>query len=420
MLLTNNFTNLSELTYLFLSNEEVGIKISSILTAITLFLLTPSFAQDNSKYDALNKRMEELSKQLDLCGDDIDCVVGVTNQMNQVIKEVQALHKTDPYITGETTSDDFLNELPSLKGEFPPEFQTLTELWLKHELAATKDLRLNCEVIENTKEAVIDEVLKIYKEGKGSLGQEWPLPLYDCMPTYVNLKEHGTLDEPDFYYLTYNLEFSDEAVWAAYYALTLGNEHIGVYEDYSYKLGLSNPSNRKCAITNFSGWIIDDSNDPPIQLALNRYTIFRQEDVEPDDHSTSYEGYTRIYPNNVIEDPKDKFPLLGKVTEYRLLLPHQIVRFFPASNPELYVENTILLTLLSEVTDEIFTLEEVQKYFADGKFRKTYGFGDITQELEIGYPPIGCDFQPTSEQGAIVLSNDCIDHRGYVVASDTT
>ena len=162
-----------------------------------------------------------------------------------------------------------------------------------------------------------------------------------------------------------------------------------------------------------------DINGKPVQFPLNRYEIFNQGVIETGVQPPSDRYYARIYPNNVIEDPKDKFPLLGKATEYRLLLPYQIVRFYSAENHELYVENTILLILLSEVTDEIFTPEEVRKFFQDGKFKKTYGVGDITQDLEIGYPPLGCDFQPTSEKGAIVLSNDCIDHGGYVVASDT-
>ncbi|MCK4823651.1 PAAR domain-containing protein, partial [bacterium] len=165
---------------------------------------------------------------------------------------------------------------------------------------------------------------------------------------------------------------------------------------------------------------MDHSSEPPVKLALNSYDIFKQEVVETGVQSPSYKGYTRIYPSNVIEDPNDKFKLLGKVTEYRLLLPYQIVRFYPASKPELYVENTILLVLLTEIIDEVFTPEEIRGFFQEGKFKKSYGFGDITQELEIGYPPLGRDQQVTSLAGAIVLSGDCIDHGGYVIASDTS
>jgi uncharacterized Zn-binding protein involved in type VI secretion len=184
-------------------------------------------------------------------------------------------------------------------------------------------------------------------------------------------------------------------------------------------LGLADSSLRRCRVTSFSGWIMGEINSKPVQFPLNRYKIFEQGVIETGVQPPSNRNYARIYPNNIIEDPKDRFKLLGKVTEYKMLLPYQIVRFYCAGNPELYVENTILLTLLNEVTDEVFTPEEVQKFFQDGKFKKTYGFGDITQELEIGYPPLGCYDQITSTAGAIILNGDCIDHGGYVVASDT-
>ena len=219
--------------------------------------------------------------------------------MNQAIKEIQALQKTDPYITGETTNDDFLDKLPSLEGEFPPEFQTLAELWLKHELASTKDLKLNCDNIENTKNAVLDEIEKIYKKGKGLPGEEWPLPLYDCEDTYVNLKEHGTLNEPDVYYLSYNLEFSDEVVWLAYYYVLLGENRFSFHDDLLFGLGLADKQERRAVVTNYSGWIMDYSNNTPTKLRLNSYEILGQ-NVRANVQSLSYKGYTRIYPSNFI------------------------------------------------------------------------------------------------------------------------
>ena len=387
------------------------------LTIIYLFFIS-TFGQENPRYDELNKRVEVLSKQLENCGSDLKCIQETSKKLQQAIKEIQALQKSDPILTGEITND-LADRLP-LEGKFPPQYQRLAELWLRHALVASKDLRLNCDNIEKTKEAVLDEVIEIYQRGKGSQGEEWPLPVYDCSKTYVNLREHGTLNEPEAYYLDYNLEFSDEAVWTANYAIILGNEHINVYHDYSYNLGLADSSVRKWRVTSFSGWIMGEINSKPVKFPLNRYEIINQGVIENGVQPPSDRYYARIYPDKIIEDPKDRFKLLGKVTEYRLLLPYQVVRFYSAENHELYVENTLLLILLSEVTDEVFTPEEVQKFFQDGKFKKTYGFGDITQELEIGYPPLGCDEQTTSTEGAIVLNGDCIDHGGYVLASDKT
>ncbi len=335
-------------------------------------------------------------------------------QLNQLIDELQKEIHDNP---GEI-ADNIVNTLPN-EGKFLPPFEKLGKLWLEHELVSTNDLRLNCETIDKTKEAILDEIEKIYKKGKGLPGEEWPLPLYDCEDTYVNLKEHGTLSEPDVYYLSYDLEFSDEVVWLAYYYVLLGENRFSFHDDLLFRLGLADKQERKAVVTNYSGWIMDYSNNTPTKLRLNRYEILGQ-NVKTGVQSSSYKGYTRIYPSNFIEDPTDKHNPLGKVTEYKLDLPSQIIRFYPASNPELYIENTILLVMLNEILDERFTAEEVRGFFKEGKFKKSYGNGDITQELEIGYPPLGCDSQPTSEKGAIVLSGDCIDHGGHVIASDTS
>ena len=218
-----------------------------------------SFSQDNSRYDELNKRIEVLTEELENCGSDLKCIQETSNQLQQAIKEVQALQKTDPILTGEITTD--FEDRISLEGEVPPEYQRLAELWLKHELAASKDLRLNCETIENTKDAVLDEIVKVYNE-KGPLREEWPLPVHDCNKTYVNLKEHGILNEPETYHLDYSLEFTDEAVWTVDYALLIGKEPFNFYENYSYKLGLADSSTRMCRVTSFSGWIMGEINRP--------------------------------------------------------------------------------------------------------------------------------------------------------------
>ena len=64
----------------------------------------------------------------------------------------------------------------------------------------------------------------------------------------------------------------------------------------------------------------------------------------------------------VVEDPKDKYKI-GKVTEYRLTLPVQTVRFYTA-NPDEYIETFV------ETTTDPFTPEEVQGFFEKGNFKK--------------------------------------------------
>ena len=133
----------------------------------------------------------------------------------------------------------------------------------------------------------------------------------------------------------------------------------------------------------------------------------------------SYQGYTMILPENIVMDKNDKYKL-GRVTNYRMMLPYQIVRFYSGLNSELFLENTDLVVDLSGSVDEQFSPEQIQTFFQQGKFTKNYSYGGITQSLEIGFPAFECDEQTTSSKGAIVLAGDCIDHGGYVIASDNS
>jgi len=156
-----------------------------------------------------------------------------------------------------------------------------------------------------------------------------------------------------------------------------------------------------------------------VQLPLNRYEILEQEIIDIGAQVPSYKGYTLIIPESFAENKNDKHKL-GKVTSYRMMLPHQIVRFYPVSKPELFVENTELISDMIVTTDETYSSEEIQSFFQQGQFTKNYSAKGITQVLEIGFPTLGCDDQISSTKGAIILSGDCIDHGGYVIASDTS
>ncbi len=384
--------------------------LNSPLTIIIFILLLShnlSFAQDATKIEELTRKLEEINKQIEGCGTDINCVQSKLKQLEQATKEIRSLRnqiEADP----EGAMDELINTLPK-ENEFPSPFDEISKDWLKHISLVSSTLRLNCEKINKYREDVLHKIDEIYKEGKGLTGPGWPLPLSHCKETTVNLKEHGILNEPGLFYLDYSLQFTDKAVWVARYWLIVGDRHMNAKEKHSYRLGLADPHKRSSAVLSYSGWIMDQSTDPPVKLPLTRYEILEQKIIYMGVQVPSYKGYTMIFPG-IIEDPNDTNKI-GKVAEYGLTLPYQIVRFYSA-NPELFVENTV------EVTGDTFTPEEIQGFFEQGKFKKSYSAGGVTQDIEIGFPPLGCDEQLSSSKGAIILAGDCIDHGGYVIAND--
>jgi len=382
----------------------------TIIISLLLFSQQSLFAQYPERLEELTQKLEALNKQIEACGSDIGCIQSKTSQLKQLSKEIQSLYK-DLNKNPEKLIEGFADNLPK-ENEFPPPFDKITKTWLKHTMAASTLLRLKCETINNTREEVLDKIDEIFKKEKNLTGSGLLLPLSHCKETTVNLKEHGILNEPGLFYLDYSLQFTDRAVWIAGYYLIVEDRHINVKEKHSYMLGLADPPKRNTAVLSYDGWIMDQSKSPPVKKPLIRHEILEEELITfIGTQVPSYKGYTIIFPK-IIEDPKDKYKV-GKVTEYLLTLPYQIVRFYTA-NPEEYIDNYV------EFTEDTFTPEEIQGLFEQGKFKKSYSKGGVTQEIEIGFPPFGCDELTTSSKGAIILSGDCIDHGGYVIANDKT
>jgi uncharacterized Zn-binding protein involved in type VI secretion/uncharacterized coiled-coil protein SlyX len=376
--------------------------------------LNRTHAQNSKTLEELTRKLEELNKQIEGCGSDLGCIQNKMKDIEQITKEIQSL-QNNLQKNPDKLFDDTINNLPK-ENQFPQPFDKITTLFLKHTMASSTLRKIDCDAINTTRKDVLDKVNEIYKKGLGLTGPSWPLPLVRCKETNVKLKEKGVISTTE-YYLEYELEFVDKAIWTSDYILLVGDTVIDYSDIQSYKLGLASPKARSSKIIHFSGWILDHSKDPPIQLPLNRYDILEQDIIDIGVHAPSYQGYTMILPENINMDKIDKYKL-GKVTNYRMMLPYQIVRFYPDLNTELFIENTELVVDLLNSVDELFTPEQIHTFFQQGKLTKSFSYGGITQNLEIGFPTFDCDEQINSTKGAIVRAGDCIDHGGYVISSD--
>jgi uncharacterized Zn-binding protein involved in type VI secretion len=338
-------------------------------------------------------------------------------QLQQVSKEIQEfqneLQKNPQNIENELTNS-MLKE-----NEFPPPFDKITDTWIKHTMSASTIMKFACNVIDSTRKDILDQIDKIYKTGKDLTGPYWPLTVYRCSETNIRLRESGVMNKPGQFYLEYEIVFFDKAAWTIDNTLLVGGTHVSYMNKHSYKLGVASPHKRNVHVIRFSGWIMDNSKDPPIQLPLNRVKVLEQEIIDIGVQVPSYRGYTLILPENIVEDKNDKYKI-GTITSYRMILPYQIVRFYSDLNTELFVENTDLVVDLTSTLNENFSPQEIQTIFQQNSFIKKYSATGITQNLEIGVPSMDCDNQISSTNGAIILSGDCIDHGGYVIASNTS
>lgn len=386
---------------IFLFNYLLAFTASILLSSFNL-----SYAQYPERIEELTRKLEVLNKQLEACGSDMGCFQSKMAQIQQLSKEVQSL-KQDLNKNPEKLSKGFANNLQK-ENEFPPPFDKISKPWIEHTMAVSTVLKLNCKTISETRQEVSDWLDEIYKKRKGLGGPGWALPLAKCEETSVKLIEHCTINEPGYMFLDYNLQFVDKVAWIVKYHLIVGGQNMKLHDKVTYSLGLADQNNRKAAVLSYRGWIMDQSKNPPVKLPFTSYEIL-EEEVPAFMGFLSFQGYTMIFPG-IVEDPTDKYKV-GKVSEYKLILPLQIIRFYTAK-PDEYIETTV------DFMEDTFTPEEVHGFFEQGNFKKSYSSGGVTQEIEIGSLSLDCDEQSSSSKGAIILAGDCIDHGGYVIADE--
>ena len=248
-----------------------------LVTISILLLSTHNIAQDTKKIEELTRKLEDLNKQIEACGSDLGCIQSKMNQIEQISKEVQSLQKDIQKDPGKFI-EDATGNLPK-ENQFPAPFDKISDIWLKHTMAASNILKFDCNFINTTREDILNKVDEIYKKGKGLTGPEWALPLVRCKETTVKVKEKGMVSTTE-YHLEYELEFVDKAIWISDYILLVGDSVLGYSDKQSYRLGLASPKARSSKVLHFTGWILDHSKDPPIQMPLNSYKILEQDIIE--------------------------------------------------------------------------------------------------------------------------------------------
>ena len=100
-----------------------------------------------------------------------------------------------------------------------------------------------------------------------------------------------------------------------------------------------------------------------------------------------------------------------------LWLHYEPTRFYPNGKPENYVEN------IRGTVFEKLSKEDILSALKQGEYNAYYnktdftGTTNVTKEVTITFKPTKCDSVNSAGNGAIVLSGDCIDHGGQVIAS---
>jgi len=226
----------------------------------------------------------------------------------------------------------------------------------------------------------------------------------------VVTKELGGINVPHFISLKYNIRTEEKPSWIATYNI--------YFDEYNYRLNdviyfkLLEAFSSASVINEYKGWILDQSVSPPVTVPLDRISFLSEEDentVWKDNYGGDNILYTNISPAG--------YNAKGEVTEYMLWLHFEPTRFYPAGQPENYIESVRGTVTENLSKDEIITALKQGEYNAYYNETDFTGTTNVTKEVTITFKPTKCDIANSAGNGAIVLSGDCIDHGGQVIAS---
>jgi uncharacterized Zn-binding protein involved in type VI secretion len=384
-----------------------------VIIPLTLSPYKLSHSQDNAKLQELVDKLNRIVKEIENCGNDLDCIDRKSKEMEKIAKQMEEAQKTTPK---EQDAKLFNSNIKlGEQTKLPPPFDSITDLWFEHMIASTPypGKPVDCEKINKTREELIDWISLIYEKEKHIKGIKFPINLSYCNEASVITKEEGKIDVPYGMLLEYKKYTEETPFWIVTYEFFLDKEYFRFGEKLNYRL--SEASSVNTLVEKYSGWILDQSVDPPVKLPLNNVSLAREKS-EDMVWQFGYSDNTIIYTEILPAGYNSK----GEINAYMLQLQYEPIRFYPKGYPELYVES-----YSGKVFNNI-SKEDLLSALKKGNYYELYNETDITgttsttKEVIITFEPNKCDTINSASKGAIVLSGDCIDHGGHVIASETS
>ncbi len=388
---------------------------SFLLLLIVILILSSNsiFSQDNAKLQELVDKLNKVVKEIENCGDDLDCINSKSIEMEKIAKEMEEVQKT----TSQGQDTKLFNSNINLgqQTKLPPPFESITDIWWEHIIASTPSpgKPVDCDKINKTREDLLEKISKIYEKKKKVKPLNWPINISYCTEASVITEEQGKIDIPYAMLLEYKIHTEEKPFWIVTYEIFLDKEYFRFGKKLNFRL--SEASSTVALVKKYSGWILDQSVDPPVKLPFNEVSLAGEKNADKVwefGYSDNTIIYTEIHPAG--------YNSKGEIKEYMLQLHYEPARFYPTGKPEYYVET------YSGALFEKIDKEELLSALKQGKYNAIYneteftGTTNVTKEITIIFEPNKCDSVSSAGIGAIVLSGDCIDHGGYVNASSTS
>jgi uncharacterized Zn-binding protein involved in type VI secretion len=385
----------------------------SLFTFILIICNNSLFSQDNAKLQELVDKLNKIAKEIENCGNDFDCIDRKSKEMEKIAKQIEEEQKTTPKEQDTKLFNSNINV--GEQSKLPPPFESITDIWWEHMIASAliPGKPVDCDKINKTREDLLEKISKIYEKTKKVKPLIWPINISYCTEASVITEEEGKIDVPYGMLLNYKIHTKETPFWIVTYEIFLDKEYFRFGKKLNFRL--SEASSTAALVKKYSGWILDQSVDPPVKLPFNEVSLASEKSgnkVWEFGYSDNTIIYTEILPAG--------YNSKGEINEYMLQLHYEPARFYPTGKPEYYVET------YSGALFEKIDKEELLSALKQGKYNAIYneteltGTTNVTKEITIIFEPNKCDSVSSAGTGAIVLSGDCINHGGHVIASENS
>lgn len=380
------------------------IKFIQIL--IIIFTFTSSIqSQDYTKTIELQKRMQTIMAEM------------MQNQnnpakMEQLQKEFEEIAKQM-----QEESQNVMKDINAYKSSLHPVIQELHDM--SNKVFIELDPVTEADQINRISKNIIDKVMKIYS---GETEVTFPPDGYVinvrfCRETTATVIDKGTGTDKvtNLCNFSYKMTIPYKASWSTSFALDLVNKK-GFFYGFELYSEETTESAKKVKVSDLNGYKqVIKTNGDMFNGPVDRYKVELGGTIIIGPQKLKQFNLYDIsqWPDNLVHD-------------YTMTYVMPLVMFYSSAGDAAEELQRFPGPCYNTINDQVFLTEkDLTIALEKGVYKKTLvlatsdpGCIDNEVTIEIPFPMIGCDGKQSALKGAIALSGDCIDHGGFILASE--
>ena len=372
---------------------------------ITLFNCTEIYSQDYTKTIELQNKMKALMAEMMANQNNPEKMEQLQREFEKLALEMQA------------ESQNVMNDINAYKSSLHPVIQELHGL--SNKVFIELDPVTQADEINRISKNIIEKVMKIFT---GETEVTFPPDGYVinvrfCRETTAKVIDKGTGTDKitNLYNFSYKMNIPIKASWSTSFALDLVNKK-GFFYGFELYSEETSESAKRVSVSDLNGYKqVIKINGDMFNGPVDRYKV--------DLGGGLVIGPRKLKQFNIYDISQWPDNL---VNEYTMSYVMPLVWFYSSAGDVAEELQRFPGPCYKTMNDEVYLTEkDLMKALEKGVIKKTLvlatsdpGCIDNEVSIEIPFPMIGCDGSQTALKGAVALAGDCIDHGGFILATE--